>query len=265
MKSKITCYVNGIVSDVKIFKFSGGEYQISLSPTVVDLSKPVVVVLRAFLMDGCVMPLALTVDAVRRLYGNVNIDLKMPYLPYARQDRVMNTGESLAVKVFCDAINSLNLNSVEVHDCHSDVGTALLNNCISIPQYIPGTYLYRGTENKPDALVSPDAGALKKVYQLAKSHEISEIIRADKTRSVKDGSITGTVVYGSVKGMKLLICDDICDGGMTFLKLGEELRKQGADKLYLHITHGIFSKGKDELRKVFDIVTCDYDYEEMFR
>jgi ribose-phosphate pyrophosphokinase len=44
-------------------------------------------------------------------------------------------------------------------------------------------------------------------------------------------------------GQDLLIVDDICDGGGTFVGLAKELRKAGAKKVYLYVTHGIFSKG----------------------
>jgi len=55
-----------------------------------------------------------------------------------------------------------------------------------------------------------------------------------------------------------LIVDDICDGGGTFLGLGEELKKKNAGPLFLAISHGIFSKGFDELVKVYEqIFTTD--------
>ena len=42
---------------------------------------------------------------------------------------------------------------------------------------------------------------------------------------------------------RILIVDDICDGGATFVGLAKELRAAGAKKVYLYVTHGIFSKG----------------------
>lgn len=39
-----------------------------------------------------------------------------------------------------------------------------------------------------------------------------------------------------------LIVDDICDGGGTFVGLAKELRAAGATRVYLYVTHGIFSK-----------------------
>jgi len=55
-----------------------------------------------------------------------------------------------------------------------------------------------------------------------------------------------------------LIVDDICDGGGTFLGLAKELKSKNAGKLYLAISHGIFSKGFESLAKDFQkIFTTD--------
>ena len=50
----------------------------------------------------------------------------------------------------------------------------------------------------------------------------------------------------------ILVVDDICDGGGTFLLLAEALRKAGIDNnLELYVSHGIFSKGTDIIYKSF--------------
>ena len=268
MKAKFEVYANGLPVKLKMFQFSGGEYQVELSdyPQIASTTNPSFHI-KAFILNGDIMPLALIVDSIRRTFPTCRISLEMPYLPYARQDRVMNAGESLACKVFCEAVNALNFERVYVSDCHSDVGLSLLNKVVNVQFTLPNEYAYvlNPLNNPYDVLVAPDAGALKKSYKIAQMYGIKELVRADKLRNVQNGVITGTVVYGDVGDKKTIICDDICDGGMTFLKLGEELRKQGPKTLHLHVTHGIFSKGKEELLKIFDTVTATFDYEEMFK
>jgi len=44
----------------------------------------------------------------------------------------MVKGEALSVKVFAGLINNLNLTSVTIFDPHSEVISALLNNCLVI-------------------------------------------------------------------------------------------------------------------------------------
>ncbi len=115
------------------FKFSGGEIQVRLKG---EISKGKDFSIDAFLFSSDdIVALILLVDALRRAAGRpINISLVCPYLPYARQDRVCASGESLALKVMCDIINGLNFSSVTVWDVHSDVSLALLNNIYNVPQ-----------------------------------------------------------------------------------------------------------------------------------
>jgi ribose-phosphate pyrophosphokinase len=48
--------------------------------------------------------------------------------------------------------------------------------------------------------------------------------------------------------------DDICDGGGTFIGLVDALKKKNAGDLYLAVSHGIFSKGFDELTGSFKTI-----------
>jgi ribose-phosphate pyrophosphokinase len=93
-------------------------------------------------------------------------------------------------------------------------------------------------------LVSPDAGATKKVLDVARSFTNKfDVVRADKVRNTSTGQITSTKIYGEVLGKCCVILDDICDGGRTFTELATVLKRKGAAKVILYVTHGIFSKG----------------------
>ena len=62
------------------------------------------------------------------------------------------------------------------------------------------------------------------------------------------GAITGTEAYcDDLEGQSVVIADDIADGGYTFIKLAEKLKEKGAGKIFLYVSHGIFSKGLDVL------------------
>ena len=62
----------------------------------------------------------------------------------------------------------------------------------------------------------------------------------------------------------MIIIDDICDGGATFINIAKELRKPGYmykdNKIYLIVTHGIFSKGTTKLSQYFDGIYCTNSY-----
>lgn len=234
-----------------VFKFSGGELQVEVGL----LNGAAAVTIDAFLTSSDdIIQLALVVDALRRRDHKVKIFLRCPYLPYARQDRVMQGGEALGLRVMCELLNNLRLEEVEVWDVHSDVALALLDNVkhCSVGTFVQTVPIW----STNPILVAPDAGAIKKVSALAKAFG-KQMVRADKLRSVIDGSITGTTVYSDhVGGKDFLIVDDICDGGRTFIELAKVLRPLTEGKVYLYVTHGIFSKGLDVFNGVVDHVYC---------
>ena len=62
----------------------------------------------------------------------------------------------------------------------------------------------------------------------------------------------------SRKDKKVLIVDDICDGGRTFIELAKVLRAKGAETVDLYTTHGIYSKGTKVLAPyINNIISTD--------
>ncbi len=256
---------NGRLVPRKTLIFSGGEVQFSLDELALRLgtqsNKRVRIAVQ--LTDSVkVMELVMAVDAIRRLVPDAKLELSMPYVPYARQDRVMNPGEALAVKAFTDLINSLNFSAVYVADVHSDVTLALINNVhhSTVEQFTKVIPI----ETSNVVLVAPDAGSIKKVSTVAKTFNHATpapMVRADKLRNTTTGEITGTVVYSDHIGDKdFLIVDDICDGGRTFLELAKVLRPKTNGKIYLYVTHGIFSHGLNVFDGVIDRVFVAYPF-----
>lgn len=217
-----------------------------------------------YTFDGSdsIMELLQTVDALRRM--NVTIgSLHMSYVPFSRQDRVMNKGESFSLKVFCDLINGLNFRRVFIDDPHSDVTSALLNNVVVRHQHdILAPEINTYFEDYSYYLVSPDGGALKKTYKLAEEVKCKGVIECSKRRNVKTGEITGLIFHDEddlneiYSSPHLIIVDDIADGGMTFIKLSEEIRSRNyGGKIILMVTHGFFTKGLDCFAEI-DKIWC---------
>jgi ribose-phosphate pyrophosphokinase len=243
------------------FTFSGGEPHIKIQSDF-DLNKTVTITHRLNSFNDLGL-LCVTVDALRRM-GVKIIDLFIPYFPAARQDRVMIPGEPLSVKVYADILNAMHLNKVTVFDAHSEVTPALVNNCVVIPNhtFIKEVLKIIGNDVK---LISPDGGALKKIYKVSEFLGGVEVVECSKSRNVKTGKLSGFKVYNDdLQGSDCLIVDDICDGGGTFIGLAEELKKKNAGKLYLAVSHGIFNKGFADLKCFDGIFTTDSfrDFEE---
>lgn len=245
--------------EIKSFNFNGGECHIRLP---IDLNKERARISANLFNSDDIMKLLLCVDALRRINPAIDTHLTIPYFPYARQDRVCHPGEALSIKVMANLINQLNCNTVTIIDPHSDVTTALINNCIVIKSagIITNTRLKQIIIDEEMQLVSPDAGAEKKTREVsAYFSEIGHTIEtflATKSRDPKTGEISNSQLSGDVSNKNLIILDDICDGGRTFIELAKVLNEKGANNLYLYVTHGIFSNGDEELKKYFKHIYC---------
>lgn len=226
--------------DMLISKFAGGENHVRIQCEI-HPEEPVRLLTRINSSDE-LMQLCLATDALRRM-GVQQIEAFIPYLPYARQDRVMNPGEPLSVKVFADIINSLGLHKVSIFDAHSDVTPALLDRCENIPNYAMIRNFIDRLSLTDFVLVSPDLGAYKKVDKLAQQLGYrGEIATGIKIRDLVTGQIIKSDVNcEDLKGKTCVVVDDICDGGRTFIELAAALKHKGAGDLYFFASHGIFS------------------------
>lgn len=243
------------------FKFSGGEVHLKLDiHDILPLAyrEEVALVLRDYSSDG-IMALCHANEVLRR-ESKQNVHVIIPYLPYARQDRVMTPLEPFSLRTFASIINAQKFDSVKVYDPHSDVGPALIDRCTVIPQWEIAKKAVGQLLADPEVLVvSPDAGAYKKVAKLMPDD--ARIVIGTKVRN-SEGKISRTDVIGmtSLAGKICLIVDDICDGGRTFIALAEELKKREAAKVILYVTHGIFSQGLGVLldaSRVDEIITTN--------
>ena len=233
--------------DFEHFTFHGGEPHIRILEKHLGGEEVTIATrIRSFNDLGLLL---LAKDALARLQVE-KVHLILPCFPAARQDRVMQKGEPLSVKVYAQLINTANFASVTILDPHSEVTSALLNNVrvISNHQFVQQCLLQCADYQ----LVAPDVGALKKAYQLAKFLGGKEVLVCNKKRDTSTGKLSGFTVYADdLQGKTCVLVDDICDGGGTFIGLAKELKKKGAGHLILIVTHGIFSKGFEELAAHF--------------
>ena len=260
--------LNKLVVPVDHFTFKSGEEQVKIDLNHAPKGGIGFVDITAEIKNSTdVMALAMLVDACSRLEGlhhTAQFTLHLPYIPYARQDRVMNPGEALSIKVFANIVNSLCFDKVIVDDPHSDVSAALLNNVHIRSQDSLVAELQDVLVGRDLTIIAPDAGARKKAQKVADRLRLP-LVEAGKVRDVKTNEITGTAVFGDVEGRECLIVDDIADGGRTFIALAQALKEKGAKRVILYVTHGIFSFGKQViLDGGVDEIYAYHDWTENF-
>jgi ribose-phosphate pyrophosphokinase len=195
--------------------------------------------------------------------GVPKVALYIPYLLGARSDRKFVTGgNSYLVNVVAPVLNDLEFCHIEVLDVHSDVAAACIKNLIVKNNFNLVDFVYSKTANI-HAIISPDAGAYKKVYDVAREFEIPNIITAMKHRDLESGKVTHTEISIPHGMNTFLIVDDICDGGRTFIELAKVIKEKVPESiLILCVTHGIFSAGFEALHSSFDKIFCTNSYED---
>jgi ribose-phosphate pyrophosphokinase len=202
------------------------------------------------------MTIILAVDALK-LAGFTEIELFLPYFPYARQDRVCSEGESFSLRTICKILNMLNLSKIITYDVHSNVTGILLerhedyDNHTEVRAFMEA-YVSKGRE--AIALIVPDNGAYRKSERLFTSypHLFDTMVVCRKKRL--EGSVVMEPIKEYIKGMKCVVVDDICDGGATFIALGKRLLEAKAKESYLFVSHGIFSAGIPVIQKYYNLI-----------
>jgi ribose-phosphate pyrophosphokinase len=185
--------------------------------------------------------------------------LILPFVPGARQDRLNSSGDWLfTAKSIAQMINARSLPSVTVLDPHSDVIAGLLNSC----RVVSAASCVNTPAGKYAAVISPDAGAEKRAGTVAAKLGVP-LIHAWTSRDVGTGAISGFGIDdGALRAAactykSLLLVDDICDGGGTFVGLAKTIEAiTPAVDLHLFTTHGIYSRGVGELKKHFSHIYC---------
>ena len=245
---------SNILCEVEQFVFNDGSVQVKIAGDVPSVAFHAMVEAR-IQSPADQMGLVMLVNAIRTACpGITRVDCIMPFTPYGRQDAPFCKGEANAMKAWADVVNSLGFQSIMILDPHS-IAVSHLNNLVivDIVDVLRASHEFQ-IDPLAMTLVSPDAGANKKCHKIAKEFGFEKLIRADKARNLATGEIIETEVYGDVDGDTCLIVDDLCDGGLTFIKLAEALRAKGAVKVILFVTHGIFSKGLSVFEGLIDEV-----------
>ena len=243
------------VIEYKSFTFSAGEIQVRL-PDISGYDS--IVIESRFPTSQDLMEILLVYNAINEsLNFQGSVTLLLPYLPYSRQDRACYPGEAFSLYVLARLIATQNRSKDKIvtWDVHSEVAEKLFKqqslNFINVStEDLLGRFLKKGVSFDPETVVvAPDKGARLRASLAARVIDCQEVCYAEKERNPDDGSITSIKFNPQVKGPSpfegkhVLIADDICDGGRTFIELAKEIQKDNPASVTLYVTHGIFSRG----------------------
>ena len=269
--------------------FSGGELNIKLPKLDLKIGDRVIISYRSKDPND-IFKLGLVVSATKDNYNwaNPSIVVDMKYLPYARQDRICKFGEPFSLKFVIEYLKFLNV-PIWVTDVHSEEAGKIAREQearIIFDDYI-NSFLYIERLRKINLFdtrfdnrlvkIAPDKGAVKRISRwvslvntseqysidfnkFAKIYNSAKTLVANKTRS--EGKVIQQLEIPegfSLEKKDILIVDDICDGGATFIELAKIIKPMNPASITLFVTHGIFRNGTDSLYEAgFDrVITTD--------
>ncbi|MFJ6415383.1 ribose-phosphate pyrophosphokinase [Paeniglutamicibacter sp. NPDC091659] len=167
--------------------------------------------------------------------GGHTVTAKIPYLPGARQDR----GTPFGAQVYANLINSMQADRVVCFDPHSPVMPALVDNLTVVhsDEVIAASLPSQGRDYV--GVIAPDAGAVERARRAADALGLP-LYRATKVRDFATGKLSAFRCEELPESGRMLVVDDICDGGGTFMGLAQATGLP-KDRLDLWVSHGVFS------------------------
>lgn len=168
--------------------------------------------------------------------------LNCPFLPYGRQDKEISNNTTFAREAFLHLTEASGYSYIRTYDSHS-LGPRIESQQ---PKDFIKWVLEQNTYNM---ICFPDKGAKNRYSNLIGNS--FPTIYCEKTRNQQTGEIEGLTLVtdghrssiGLIEKAEILIWDDLCDGGKTFVETTKLLKKLGATIVDLAVSHGIFSKG----------------------
>jgi ribose-phosphate pyrophosphokinase len=179
------------------------------------------------------------IDAAKRASAK-SIIAVVPYFGWARQDRKDKPRVAIGAKLVADLLKVAGINRLITMDLHADQIQGFFD--------VPVDHLYASgifTEeikswNLPNPVIAtPDVGGTKRANAYAKHLNIPMVI-CYKLRK-KANEISEMKIIGDVKGMDIILVDDIVDTAGTITKAADLMMEEGANSVRAIASHAVMS------------------------
>ena len=232
--------------NTNIRRFADGEIYIEINENIRGNSVFVIQSTSNPANDN-LMELLLVIDALKRSSAK-NVTAVIPYFGYARQDRKVAPRTSISAKVVANLISNAGASRVVTVDLHAGQIQGFfdmpVDNLFTTPLF--AKYIKTKFNNKKLICVSPDVGGVQRTRGLATRIK-ADLAIIDK-EDQRQGKSQVMNIIGNVKNKTCIIVDDIIDSGGTIVNAVEALKKNGANEVYVFITHAVLSG--DAVKKI---------------
>lgn len=174
--------------------------------------------------------------------------LHILYLMGMRCDRLFDINRPFTLGLVADVIDSLKACDVRICEPHSIRSIKMINNA-SIESWTYFLAMNLSKDNPNLRFVAPDNGAMLR-------YSLDFAVVCEKVRDEATGKLLSfkATPKEDVAGRDLLIVDDLCDGGGTFVGLAPKIREFKPKSLSLLVTHAVQRKGIENVAEAYDKV-----------
>jgi len=215
-----------------------------------------------FLIQPCCAPvndnlmeLLLYLDALRRASAH-QVNVVIPYFPYARQDRMAKGREAISARVVASLVEAMGARRVLFVDIHNLAIQGFFNIPVDPVSAIPvlADYL-RKPEYHDAAIVFRHVGRATMAGKYAEMLNLPLVVMHKRRANFEETKTTHVV--GDIKGRRPIVIDDMIASG-SVMKQIDALYAQGAKgKTIFVITHGVL------LPTALDILNKDERIEKL--
>lgn len=265
----ISIFKHNKIYHAEFTNFSDGAVSVNLSSVPVDNASFAILVSPLAPASMVRDVLEQTIDALYQMdLLKYCTNISLPYLPYARADRVFKHGDSNPLKTFVNWV-------VYVSDLYDLPRFSILepHNFSAIPEKLKDYFLVDWIDScieKEDyqhitSVIAPDEGAVNRAERVAELLGVKVSAVAKKQRDMSTGKIVAYKLdVTSDIGVQPLVVDDIIDGGRTFIELADAIKAY--DKTiqpHLLVAFGIFSNAENNklLAQKYKTISAIYDWE----
>lgn len=227
---------------MNVERFADGEFSVSYEESI--RGSQVFLIQSTYPSSDNLMELLLMIDAAKRASAR-SIVAVIPYFGWARQDRKDKPRVSIGAKLIANMLSAAGINRLITMDLHADQIQGFFD--------VPVDHLYasaiftnyiRGLDKENLVIATPDVGGTKRASSYAKYFGIPMVI-CYKLRK-KANEISEMQIIGDVKGMDVLLVDDIVDTAGTITKAADLMKASGANSVRAIASHAVMSDPASE-------------------
>ncbi len=188
-----------------------------------------------------IMEQLITIDALRRASAR-RITAVMPFYGYSRQDKKVLPREPITARLMGDLFMTAGADRIVSVDLHTGQLQGFITKPFDHLTALPIITDYlRERISGPTAIISPDAGGVKRAEKYARRLDAS-IAFVYKRRDADQHNVSSALdISGEVDGRHAVIVDDMIDTAGTVSNAAEMVRTLGATSVRIAATHAIFS------------------------